>query len=48
MRNRLKIGYLKLNVLSIKDIRDFLYKMKKVIFGLIMGHRFLYKLLTKK
>ncbi len=48
MRNKLKIAYLKLNVLSIKYVRDFLYKMKEVIFGLIIGHTFLYKLLTKK
>jgi len=48
MRNKLKIAYLKLNVLSIKYIRDFLYKMKEVIFGLMIGPTFFNKLLTKK
>jgi len=48
MRNRLKIAYLKLNVLNIKCVRDFLFKMKIVIFGLIMENKFLYKLLTEK
>lgn len=48
MRNDLKIVYLKLNLLDIKSIREFLNKVKNFIFGLILGHKFLYKLLIEK
>lgn len=44
MRNDLKIAYLKLNVLNIKNVREFLDKIINFIFGLILGHKFLYKL----
>jgi hypothetical protein len=48
MRNELKIAYLKLNVLNIKNVRGFLEKIKIFIFGLILGHKFLCKLLIEK
>ena len=48
MRNELKVAHLKLNVLNIKNVREFLEKIKKFIFGLILGHKFLYKLLIEK
>jgi len=48
MRKELKIAYLKLNVLNIKNVREFLEKIKKFIIGLILGHKFLYKLLVEK